>query len=303
MFKKCLKYDLAATRKIWLIAAAVMLLLAVVGGIGISGIPVASLLMESQSASGPDMWLFAAVALMFVGIISYVAIIYAVAIFTGGVNILLYVRYYRHFFSDQGYLTFTLPVKRSTLFWSKAVSGLIYMLATLAVSFVAILCAISGFVMPALLSPQIAEIMGMSFSSLFTGLEVLDALYGLVLFVLFLVLVVVIEFASLMLQYLIITLAATLFRSRKALGVIGVYAGIGVASMMLYFVTYFIWAIYLVLTIAMLGMGLSALFTVPLLGWIAIYMLILVLIAAALTLGVIFANCTMQRLERKLNLS
>lgn len=303
MFKKCLKYDLAATRKIWLIAAAVMLLLAIVGGIGISGIPIASLLMESQAASGPNMGLFAAVALMFVGVISYIAIIYAVAIFTGGVNILLYVRYYRHFFSDQGYLTFTLPVKRSTLFWSKTVSGLIYMLATLAVSFVSILCAELGFVTPALLSPQIAEIMGMSFQGLFAGLSLLDALYGLVLLVLFLVLAVVIEFASLMLQYLIITLAATLFRSRKALGVIGVYAGIGAASMMLYFVTYFIWAIYLVLTIAMLGMGLFALFAVPVLGWLGIYLLILVLIAAALTAGTVFANCTMQRLERKLNLS
>ena len=34
MFRKCLKYDLKALRKIWLIAAAVMLVISLLGGLG-----------------------------------------------------------------------------------------------------------------------------------------------------------------------------------------------------------------------------------------------------------------------------
>ena len=44
--------------------------------------------------------------------------------------VLIGVRFYRNFYTDEGYLTFTLPVKRSTLYFSKVLSGVIFMFAT-----------------------------------------------------------------------------------------------------------------------------------------------------------------------------
>ena len=177
---------------------------------------------------------------MFVGMLSYIAVIYATAIFAGGTNILLYVRYYTHFFSDQGYLTFTLPVKREMHFYSKTVSGLVYMLASSVVAAFAVLCMIGGFLggflIPALRNPEMAADFNFDLSA-FTGEGgVANVLYVAVLAVLFFILVVAVEFASLMTQYLIITLAATLFRNHKLISVIVAYLGFGALSMVAYFV-------------------------------------------------------------------
>ncbi|MBE6697913.1 MAG: hypothetical protein E7581_05260 [Ruminococcaceae bacterium] len=303
MFKKCLKYDMRALGKIWLIASAVMLLLAVICALGVSCLPWTFTIMEQESSNESPFLLFLGIALMLVGMLSYIAIIYSIAIFMGGTNILLYVRYYLHFFTDQGYLTFTLPVKRSTLFWSKAVSGMIYMLGSAVVSVVSALIVVVGFLLPSIISPQVAGAMGMDFSSLFAHATLGDILCGIVTVILFVVLMIAIEFASLMMQYLIITLAATMFRNLKFLSVIIAYVIVGAVFGIGYFATYFIWIIYLALTVSFLGMGLMSLFTLPVLGWLGIWMLMLIGVVAALTAGVIFANFTMQRLERKLNLA
>lgn len=301
MFKKCLKYDLRSFYKIWLIAAAIMLLIAVLGGLGVSCLPIASTIMASTEEA--DFTIFVGVAMIFIGVISYIAIIYSIAIFTGGTNILLYIRYYMNFFSDQGYLTFTLPVKRSTLFWSKTVSGLIYLLATALVSLISFGCLFLGFCLPGIISPEVAAAMDMNFEGLFSQIGAAEVLYTIVLLILYVILMVALEFASLMMEYLIITFAATLFRSHKVIGVIGVYIGISIVFAILGMATYVVWGVYLVCLIAFLAMGLSVLFTVPFFAWLAIYMLMLVAIAAALTVGMTFANFSMQRLERKLNLA
>lgn len=303
MFKKCLKYDMRALGKIWLIASAVMLLLAVICALGVSCLPWATFIMAQESSNESPFLLFLGIALFFVGMITYMAIIYAIAIFTGGTNIMLYVRYYLHFFTDQGYLTFTLPVKRSTLFWSKAVSGMIYMLGSAVVSVISALIVLAGFLFPTLISPQVGGAMGMDFSGLFAHATLEDILCGIVTVILFVVLMIAVEFASLMMQYLIITLAATMFRNLKFLSVIIAYVIVGAVFGIGYFATYFIWVIYLALTVSFLGMGLMSLFTLPVLGWLGIWMLMLIGVVAALTAGVIFANFTMQRLERKLNLA
>lgn len=47
--------------------------------------------------------------------------------------IFIAVRFYQNFFTDEGYLTFTLPVKRSTLFFSKVLSGMIFIFASTAI--------------------------------------------------------------------------------------------------------------------------------------------------------------------------
>ena len=53
--------------------------------------------------------------------------------------IFVFIRYYKNFFTDEGYLTFTLPVKRSTLLNAKTVNAMIWGL--LLIAFI-IACAI-----------------------------------------------------------------------------------------------------------------------------------------------------------------
>ncbi len=168
MFKKCLKYDLRAPRKIWLIAAAVMVLLSILGGVGgflySNGILNLTSTTTVQDTMTPMQVL--SIISMMIGMFSLIAVVYAIAIFTSGTGIMLYIRYYMHFFTDQGYLTFTLPVKRSTHFWSKAVSGMIYLLCASAISSFTILCLLGGFFTPMLINSELAQEAGFDFSAL-----------------------------------------------------------------------------------------------------------------------------------------
>ena len=118
MLKKLLKYDFRAVLKFWWIAVAANFLLSVTGGF-IS-------LIESY-----DTWLAELVSTMsgfplFLVNCSYVAL-FIVAL------VLLFIRFYQNFFSDEGYLTFTLPVTRSQLLNSKVITGISIMGATLLV--------------------------------------------------------------------------------------------------------------------------------------------------------------------------
>ena len=307
MFKKCLKYDLRAPRKVWLIAAAVMVLLSILGGVG--GFLYSNGILNLTTTPTQDtltpIQILSLISMM-IGMFSLIAVVYAIAIFTSGTGIMLYIRYYVHFFTDQGYLTFTLPVKRSTHFWSKAVSGMIYMLCASAISSFTILCLLCGFFTPMLLNSELAQKAGFDFSALMgeTGAAgIVNVLYVLVLLVLFFLLITAVQFTSLMTQYLIITLAATLFRSHKLLGVILAYVGFGALTMAVYFVGYFFVIIYVMLLTMFLVMGLMELFTISILGWLAIYALMLVACAAFITVGLTLANFTVNRLERKLNLA
>ena len=63
------------------------------------------------------------------------------------VGILVFWRFYKNFFTDEGYLTFTLPVKRSTLLISKMLNSAIWLIAyaVLFVLCVVAYCTFGGF--------------------------------------------------------------------------------------------------------------------------------------------------------------
>lgn len=117
MLKKCLKYDLKAIFRIWWIAAVSVLGLAVGCGFAVRG-----MILNPDSDE-----------VFFVQIMLITASVFALVAFVVLSSILYLVRYYSNFFKDEGYLTFTLPVKRQTLFLSKLISALTVQIATLAV--------------------------------------------------------------------------------------------------------------------------------------------------------------------------
>ena len=107
MLKKLLKYDLKSVFKYWWIAAIASLGLSAAGGFCIS-------VMMAEKDVPALIAVLIVLTLLFsiIGIVAFSILSY----------ILLYVRFYKNFFTDEGYLTFTLPVKRSQLLNSKLIT-------------------------------------------------------------------------------------------------------------------------------------------------------------------------------------
>lgn len=107
MLRKLIKYDIKAMLRLWWIAAAVALLLSVVGA--------GCVRILASERDLPSAINVVAVLTLFVVILGWMAFGIASAIITYG-------RYYKNFFTDEGYLTFTLPVTRGQLINSKLIS-------------------------------------------------------------------------------------------------------------------------------------------------------------------------------------
>ena len=116
MFRKLLKYDLKYIWRLWWIMAISLLGLSVVGS--------SALRYVISSAIADDVTFFTIIATFFL-FICFMAIMFSL-VFT---EIMIFVRFYKHFFTDEGYLTFTLPVSRKSLLLSKTLSGLIWIWA------------------------------------------------------------------------------------------------------------------------------------------------------------------------------
>ena len=125
MLKKLLKYDFKSVFKYWWIAGLTSLALSVLGGFCIK------ILVDANSDSvtiQPPAVLTVSATLMV--ILSSMALV-AFALIS---MILVYVRFFQNFFTDQAYLTFTLPVKRTTHLNSKLILGTVTEIATLLVA-------------------------------------------------------------------------------------------------------------------------------------------------------------------------
>lgn len=112
MLSKLLKYDLRALFKYWWIVALSSVCLTFVGGISLK-----IFLYPTTNADTPLVTVLAFFGLI-VTVIGLSAFLMATEIF-------IYVRFYQNLFSDEGYLTFTLPVRRRDILNSKIISGLI----------------------------------------------------------------------------------------------------------------------------------------------------------------------------------
>lgn len=116
MLKKLLRYDLNSIFKFWWIAAVTAFATSILGGGCISAL----------RAEPPA-------AITALAVAGLVLIIFCNCAFFILTEILVFLRYFRNFYTDEGYLTFTLPVKQSTLLHSKILMGFLSMVATGAV--------------------------------------------------------------------------------------------------------------------------------------------------------------------------
>ena len=115
MLKKLLKYDFKSIWRVWWILAVSIFGAVIVGAFG------GRIFFDGVTGAGKYSSIISMVSIIAFSLSIYAAI--ALPIISA---ILCLVRFYRNLFTDEGYLTFTLPAKRSTIFLSKVLNTLIW---------------------------------------------------------------------------------------------------------------------------------------------------------------------------------
>lgn len=206
MLRKLVKYDFNYYIKYWLIAALTTIGLAVVCGVCFKALQIENEKIELLK-----------VLCSLAGVISAVAI-FGLLIFT---RILGVVRYYKNFFTDEGYLTFTLPVSPRDQVMSKVFTNYIFTVFSTVVVildlFVVLALAIPDQLFNAKNWNQIFDVLG----EILEEAKVFAPLYALQ----FVLLLVALPLLQIMIDYCCITVAGTLVRKYKVLVAIGIYYG------------------------------------------------------------------------------
>ena len=114
MFRKLLKYDMKSVWNVWRIMAATIFGLSIVGSFVLRYI----LTHAEKMFDSPGLMLMFS-GFMLCAVLSFFTACAVTAIF-------VLIRFYKNFFTDEGYLTFTLPVKRSTLLNAKTANAMIW---------------------------------------------------------------------------------------------------------------------------------------------------------------------------------
>lgn len=207
MLKKLLKYDFKSAFKIWWIAAVTSLGLSFLGGYAVTLIRAPRDLPQVVDASAGLM--------LFISIFS----LFAFVILS---EIIILVRFYKNFFTDEGYLTFTLPVKTGSLINSKLIMSVAVTLATLIVLAVNV-CVILGIgffdvIVDKELFKYIAEVIDEVVAEFgaYLFVYILEAIILFVLGVVF----------SLLLMFCCITLASIITKKGRVATGIAIYYGV-----------------------------------------------------------------------------
>lgn len=207
MLKKLLKYDFIAVLKYWWIAALTSFLLSIVGG--------GCIKLWSFEKELPTIVYVVTGIILFLVIISYIVFVILSKVF-------IFTRFYRNFFTDEGYLTFTLPVKRAQLLNSKLIVSTITTLATNSI------CILNIFIM---LFIGLGESLFTSdFSKHFFELisvrcQACGWYLPIYILILLGILILSIVFSSLLL-FFCITFASIIMKKAKVITAIGIYYGI-----------------------------------------------------------------------------
>ena len=215
MLRKLLKYDLAFVWRWWRIIAVIMVVASLLGALLLRGTLAATDGVQET--------------LIIICVLYFIPYLLAIVACTAATPLLLYWRFYSHFYSDQGYLTFTLPVKRRTLLLSKVYNELIWHVAQglLLIFCICLICLIAP---PAtqeypVINPVAFQFIGELFS-------LLGAMFGLITAIVVLEIVLAILVSTLFqicLVHFCITIGAVIAKKMKLLAGIGIYYAVNAA--------------------------------------------------------------------------
>ncbi|MBQ9779706.1 MAG: hypothetical protein IJW00_02055 [Clostridia bacterium] len=288
MLKKLLKYDVRAIWKLWAALSVALIGMAVILSF-IIRLSIASNLMDETSILS----IFLVLGSVFMG--------FGVVMAWSGIlivtPIMCYIRYFKNFFSDEGYLTFTLPVKRRDLYLSKVVNVFLFNAGNVLVTIIAVLLFLliipgtgnNGAIINFEIFVEFWKLIAMIWEAI--GGWMLVYLLGIIL------LMAVCSLYQIGMIHLCITVGATVAKKHKVLAALGIYIGVDFILSTLYQV------------FGMFGIqsveGLILLLDKPSepmihLTLIAIILLVIVAIATA---AWILHLVTLNTIERKLNLA
>ncbi len=204
MFKKLLKYDFRALFKTWWIFAVIIISISFISGllINVSLKEEDSILLLS---------IFASLSAAFTAFGMFAFCISPIIISS--------VRFYKHLFSDEGYLTFTLPVKLKHIINSKLISTSVLNILSIIVVF------ISAFIMLLMFDNGIIINLLKSILSDIAASFERSPLWTIVLILEILALIAVVSLISMIFVFICITLASIITKKHKVLASIGIYYG------------------------------------------------------------------------------
>ena len=232
MFSKLLKHEWKAN------AGLMSILTLAVVGVGILGTIALRVLVNygdaiTQSESVLVLLLFPLSTLVFV---SYMGI----AVYVAAVGFVLMYRFYKHKFTDEGYLTFTLPVKTNHIFLSSGLNMVIWTVISFLVALLMYaMMLLCGTAQEGLFNDDIVE----AFSSLGIFIdeigEEFTELMGAGFVPLLILNVLVVPLFSTVIAMTCVTLGAVVAKKHKILAIIGISYGVEmVLSILLSVVTY-----------------------------------------------------------------
>lgn len=210
MLKKLLKHDFKALFKYWWIVAVVTAGLSALSGKCIT-------ILESEKEIPAVLDVSAGIALM----LTYIGVI-VFAVFS---TVMIFIRYYKNLFTDEGYLTFTLPVKRSDILNSKLISAAVFEFVTFLVIGLDVLLMFFVAFYKDILKKEffigIKEVAAAIWKEL-GGYIFVYLLEGILIMAAFSVL-------SILLLYICITIGSIIAKKAKVIASIGIYYGINSA--------------------------------------------------------------------------
>lgn len=216
MFSKLFKYDFRSIKRFGIPALFIILGATVLGSLDIIGI--INLISDLSKAEEPS---GGSVVLIILGILFFYAVIFALLGAFLLVQVMVLVDFYKSLVSDEGYLTFTLPVKAKDIILSKATNSLawnaILLLATIVSVFIMIIVLVFGIVTvaPDLGQGGTTDTSGLGWNGNMTVYAVILIIYAIVYFI-----------NSQILYFLAIFVGSILTRKHKALAAIGCVVGV-----------------------------------------------------------------------------
>ena len=295
MLKKCLKYDLQSVVRVWWILAATMLGAALIAGLAFRTF-IEITMNPSEEA---DILFFLAIIGLIGAMLCILAMVAALVVSV----IIVYWRTYTHFFTDEGYLTFTLPVKRSTLYLSKVVTATIVEVATILL-FTLGVCLILLIAPPStydgqIINPVVFTEVGGLFTTAFSGLFGIEGGGWVIVW-----LIAAIPFLLMSqlygsgLTFFCMTVGSVIAKKHKLLAAIGIYYGFTAAlSFVSQFASLFL-SSGVVSVIAVVATGGGAVTT-----GLTVTAIILIADLIMACLAVLLHFITVHLLEKKLNLA
>ena len=206
MLRKLLKYDFKSVLRYWWIAALTSLILSLLGG--------GCITVLASDREFPA-------ALYVCSVFVLIMVIFSYAIFTTLSMILIFIRFYRNFFTDEGYLTFTLPVKRSQLLNSKLIMSIGIIIATYIVLILNIIIMLAIGFSSELFSKSLWYSISYYLETFTEGMG-----WYLVLYIIeFFIFIILSTAFSVLFLFCCITFASIITKKAKVITAIGIYYG------------------------------------------------------------------------------